>query len=150
MTDQVYFEDVQVGAEIPSVVKEPDSLQLVQWAAGSGDFYQIHYDAAFAKRSGLDGTIVHGALKHAFLGELLYEWVAPGGRVKRVACSYRGMDPPDQRLTHKGKVTRKYQEGDRNIVELEIWVENADGQNTTPGSAIVTLPSRASPPEQRP
>ena len=142
MTNQVYFEDVEVGAEIPSLVKEPDSLQLVQWAAGSGDFYQIHYDPSFAQRNKLDGIVVHGALKHAFLGELLHEWVAPAGRIKRVACSYRGMDPPNQTLTHKGKVTKKYQEGDRNLVELEIWVENAGGQTTTPGSAVVTLPSR--------
>ena len=143
MTDQVYFEDIEVGAEIPSLVKEPDSLQLVQWAAGSGDFYQIHYDPEFAKRNGLEGPIVHGALKHAFLGELLHQWIAPGGRIKRVACSYRGMDLPNRRLTHKGKITKKYQEGIRHIVELEIWVENADGKTTTPGSAVVTLPSRA-------
>ena len=143
MADQIYFEDVEVGSEIPTLVKEPDSLQLVHWAAGSSDFYQIHYDAEFAKRNGLPGTIVHGALKHAFLGELLHEWVAPAGRIKRFACSYRGMDLPNQRLTQKGKVTKKYQEGERNIVEVEIWVEDAEGKNTTPGSATVTLPSRA-------
>ena len=63
------FADVKEGMEIPVLKKNCSTQQLVQWAAGSGDFYQIHYDQDFAKGTGLKGIIVHGALKHAFLGQ---------------------------------------------------------------------------------
>ncbi len=142
MADQIYFDDINEGDDIPELVKNPTSQQLVQWAAGSGDFYQIHYDKDFAIGTGLDGIIVHGALKHAWLGDLLHRFAAPGGRVKRVACSYRGMDVPGKTFSMHGKVTRKYTEGERNFVEVEIWGESEDGQKTTPGSGVVTLPSR--------
>ena len=42
----------------------------------------------------------------------------------------------------KGTVVKKYVENGENLVECEIWLENHEGQKTTPGSAIVSLPER--------
>lgn len=139
---QIYFEDVKDGQEVPSISITPSSQQLVHWAAGSGDFYQIHYDQDFAKSTGLQGIIVHGALKHALLGRMLWEWVRYDGKIKRYAVSYRGMDVPGAEMKLKGTVTGKRQENGENLVDLEIWTENPDGQKTTPGTATVILPSR--------
>ena len=142
MAEQVYWQDVNEGDEIPQLVKHCTTQQLVHWAAGSGDFYQIHYDETFAKGTGLKDIIVHGALKHAFLGQLLHDWVRDQGRIKKFGCQYRGMDEPNQDITCRGVITKKYQEGEQNLVELDVWTENPQGQKTTPGSAVVTLPSR--------
>lgn len=141
-TEQTYWDDVQEGQEIPTLTKNPSSQQLVQWAAGSGDFYQIHYDKDFAQGTGLKGIIVHGALKHAFLGQMLHEWIRYGGRVKRYQVSYRGMDYPGEEMVCHGRVTRKYEENGEGLVDLEIWTANPEGQQTTPGTATVILPKR--------
>ena len=142
MAEQVYFEDVNEGDEVPKLVKNCSTQQLVQWAAGSGDFYQIHYDQDFAQSTGLKDIIVHGALKHAFLGQLLHDWVGAQGRIKKFGCQYRGMDDAKQEIVCRGVITKKYQEGSQNIVELDVWTENPEGKKTTPGEATVTLPSR--------
>jgi acyl dehydratase len=144
IAQQVYWEDVHQGLEIPSIIKNPSTQQLVQWAAASGDFYQIHYDQDFARGNGLKSIIVHGAFKHAFLGQMLHEWVRYEGRVKRYGVSYRGMDVPGQQFICRGVVTRTYVEDGEGLVDLEIWGENAEGQKTTPGTATVVLPRRAS------
>lgn len=142
MADQTYFDDVNEGDEIPSVTKNCSTQQLVVWAGGSGDFYQIHYDLNFAKSTGLDNIIVHGALKNAFLGQLLHDWVAPAGKVSEFGCQYRGMDYPNQDIVCRGVVTKKFEDGGRHMVELDVWTENPQGQKTTPGTARVELPSR--------
>jgi acyl dehydratase len=153
MADQVYWDDVNEGEEIPRLVKNCSTQQLVMWAAGSGDFYQIHYDPHFAKGTGLQDIIVHGALKNAFLGQLLHDWVGEKGRVKRYGCSYRGMDYPNQDIICRGVITKKYVEGNDHLVELDIWTEtgparsqdrpqNPEGQKTTPGTGVVVLPKR--------
>ena len=142
MAEQVYFEDVAEGQEIPTLVKNCSSQQLVMWAAGSGDFYQIHYDKDFAQGTGLKGIIVHGALKNAFLGQFLHEWVGEKGSVRRFSCQYRGMDYPNQDITCRGVITKKYQESGENLVDLDIWTENPEGQKTSPGKAVVALPSK--------
>ena len=142
MADQVYWDDVNEGDEIPELRKNCSTQQLVQWAAASGDFYQIHYDLSFAKNTGLDNIIVHGALKNAFLGQLLHQWAAPQGMVKDFGCQYRGMDYPDRDMICRGVVTGKHVEGDEHIVELDVWTEDPDGQKTSPGTAKVILPAR--------
>ncbi len=140
---QLYFEDISEGREVTTVTQRCDSQRLVYWAAGSGDFYQIHYDKDFAQRTGLPDRIVHGALKHALLGRMLHEWVGYEGRVKRVVCQYRGMDMVDKDVICKGTVTGKRIEDGRNLVDLEVWTETSEGQKTTPGTATVALPSRS-------
>ncbi len=142
MAEQVYFEDVNEGDEIPALKKNCSSQQLVLWAAGSGDFYQIHYDKDFAQSTGLKGIIVHGALKNAFLGQLLHDWVGDKGSIKKFGCSYRGMDEPNQDIVCKGVINKKRQEGDQNVVDLDIWTENPEGRKTSPGTAVVTLPAK--------
>src|SRR3954466_12224354 len=103
---QVYFEDVAGGDEIPPLKKNCTTQQLVQWAAGSGDFYQIHYDKDFAIGTGLKGIIVHGALKNAFLGQLVHDWVGNNARIQKYGCSYRGMDYPNEDILCKGVVKK--------------------------------------------
>ena len=143
MATQIYWEDVEVGNELPPLVKEPTSQQLVKWAGASGDFYQIHYDKDFALGNNLPGIIVHGALKSAWLGQLLSDWVGEGGKIKKYGCSHRGMDVPGDKLTCKGTVTNKYVEADEHCVECDIWLENSKGEKTTPGKAVVVLPSKS-------
>ncbi len=140
---QLYFEDIKEGQEITTLTEHCDSQRLVHWAAGSGDYYQIHYDKDFAQRTGLPDRIVHGALKHALLGRMLHEWIGEKGRIRRFACQYRGMDHIDKNVTSKGVVTAKKTENGANLVELEVWTEDPDGQKTTPGTAVVALPSRS-------
>ena len=38
-----------------------------------------------------------------------------------------------------GTVKRKWEEGGEKLAELELFVKNASGKNTTPGSAVVVL-----------
>ena len=141
-TQQVYFDDVHEGDEIPLLRKACTLQQLVMWAGASGDFYQIHFDPDFARGVGLDGVIVHGGLKHVFLGQLLHEWIAPGGSIRRFGCQFRGMDYPNQELLCRGVVTRTYEEHGQALVDLDVWIENSAGVRTTPGSATVVLPRR--------
>ena len=137
-----YFDDVNEGQELPVNTKKPPLQQLVWFAAGSGDFNPLHFDFDFAKNMGMQGPIVHGRFKYATLGQLVWEWVQPDGRVKSFECQYRGMDEPNHEFKVSGVVKRKWQDNGENLVELEIWTENAEGKKTTPGNAVVALPAR--------
>ena len=143
MGNQVFWEDVQEGMEMPALVKNPTTRQLVQYAGASGDFYEIHYDKDFAQSTGLPGPIIHGALKNAFLAQLVTDWIGERGTLKKLSCQYRGMDVPGDTLLCKGTVTRKYMQDGQPTVDCEIWLENSKGEHTSPGSVTVILPSRA-------
>lgn len=142
MSGQVYFEDVHEGTELPVLRKDPTTQQLVKYAGASGDYYQIHYDQEYARANGLPNVILHGALKNAFLGQLMTDWIGENGTLKKLSTQYRGMDIPGSPVYAKGVVKKKFVEKGENIVECEIWLESATGEQTTPGHAIVSLPSR--------
>ncbi|MFC1945864.1 MaoC/PaaZ C-terminal domain-containing protein [Chloroflexota bacterium] len=142
MTEQVYWEDVQVEQEIPSLIKRPTTQQLVKWAGAAGDYFQAHYDKEFAIKAGFDGVIVHGWLNTSFLGQLLTDWSGEQGRVKKITVQYRGTTSPGENIICKGRVTNKYEKDGKYWVELEVWSENEQGKVTTPGTALVQLPSK--------
>lgn len=142
MAKQIYFEDVEEGAEVPTLEKNPTTQQLVKYAGASGDYYQIHYDLNFAKANNLPDVILHGALKNAFLGQIVTDWMGEEGTLRKLSVQYRGMDVPGTPIYGKGVVKRKFTENGENLVECEIWLENHEGQKTTPGTAVVALPSR--------
>jgi len=133
------WDEVQEGQSIPELRKNCSTQQLVIWAAGSGDFYQIHYDVGFAKNTGLKDIIVHGALKNAFLGQLVHDWIGGNGKIQKYGCSYRGMDFPNEDIVCKGVVKRKYEENGNKLADVEIWTENPEGKQTTPGYATVVF-----------
>jgi acyl dehydratase len=127
--------NVQVGQELPELVKHPTTRQLVQYAGAQGDFYEIHYDQAYAKSVALPGVILHGLLKAAFLGQLITDWLGDRGTLRIFDVSYRGVDMPGHPYRCRGRVTRV--EGQD--VELEVWGENEAGARTTVGTAMVRL-----------
>ena len=154
MGNQLYWEDVEVGTELPPLAKVATTRTLVKWAGASGDFVPIHYDAAFARSQGLPGVIVHGALKRQWLIQLITSWIGEEGTLKKFSCQYRAVDfpRPMKTLTEpqegetwrcKGKVTKKYVENGDHHIECDIWVENGKNEAATQGKATVILPSRS-------
>lgn len=140
MSGQPYLQDVEVGLQLPTLVKHPTTRQLVQYAGASGDFYEIHYDQDFAQAQDLPGVILHGALKSAFLAQLVTDWMAPGGRLAAFSVRYRDMDVPGDTLTCRGTVVSKDEAA--GTVRCELTLENARGETTTTGEAVVALPRR--------
>lgn len=137
------FEDVRIGDELPELVKHPDNRQLVMYAGASQDFVAIHYDLNVAKEAGHPNVIIHGALKSAWLGELVTGWIGSEGRLLELDASYRAIDFPGDTATCIGKITDTRIQDDVGLVEIEIGLRNSEGAISTPGRALVSLPTRS-------
>jgi acyl dehydratase len=135
----ITWDAVREGQELPVLEKNPGVTQLVKYAAGSGDFNPLHHDYAFPQAKQLGSIIVHGRFKYASLGELVSNWLGHNGRIQKLSCQYRGMDMPNQPIRCRGSVKRKWEEGGQKLAQLEIWTENAKGEKTTPGEAVVVF-----------
>lgn len=152
MKNQIYWEDIAVGQEIPAVAKIATTMMLVKWAGAYGDFNPLHYENDFAvnfMRS--PGIIVHGTLKRQWLIQMMTDWIGDEGWLKRISTQFRAMDfprkmkdlggPVDGETWHcKGRVTGKSEKGAEHLVECDIWLENGKGEITTSGTATVLLP----------
>jgi acyl dehydratase len=134
------FEDIREGDTLTEVRKTPTLQTLVKYSAGGGDFNPLHHDYSFPQAKQIGSIIVHGRFKYASLGEFVSNWLGHAGRIRKLSCQYRGMDLPNKEFVCKGVVKKKSSEGGQKIVELDVWVENAEGKKTTPGSATLVFP----------
>ncbi len=153
MKRQLYWEDIEVNGEIPSLAKVATTQMLVQYAGAAGDFNPLHFEDTFAAAQGVGKPIIHGQLRRAWLAQLLTGWIGDEGMLRKFSCQFRGVDyprlmktisEPQEGETYqcKGTVTQKYVEGDAHCLDCNIWVENGKGEKTTTGSATVVLPHR--------
>jgi len=130
-------ENIYIGMELPKLYKCPNTRQLVQYSGSSFDYYEIHYDKDIAIQNDLPGVIVHGALKAAFLGELVTKWMEPTGKLLKLVIQYKGIDIPDDELMITGKVYKLESLPVCKVAYCSLWLENSSGERTTTGSAIV-------------
>jgi hydroxyacyl-ACP dehydratase HTD2-like protein with hotdog domain len=136
------IEDVQEGMEIPALVKQPTQVALFRFSAVTWNAHRIHYDRDYAASEGYPDVLVQGHLHGAYLTQMLLDWIGPGGVLTRFQWSNRRPAFPGDTLTCRGRVTQVYRDGERNLVDCEIWEENQKGEICAPGAATVALPSR--------
>ena len=139
---KVYADDVNVGQELPPVVKGPiQQIQLTRYAGASGDFNPIHQDDEFAKAAGMGGVFGHGMLTMGFLAQAVTDW-AGAGSVKKIGVRFQGLVRLKDTVTCKGRVLGKSSKDGTHLVEVEMWGENQKGEKIITGKATVSLPSR--------
>ena len=129
------FEDVWIGEELPAAVHRPTTMDLVKYAAATGDYYQAHYDKDIAVEMGLPGVIVQGGLVLSYLEKMVIEWMGNDGKLEELGGSYRGIMPVNEEIFCHGKVGEKKEEEKEIIVEL--WAEDATGEKKVRGKAVI-------------
>ncbi len=141
---QIYFEEVEVGWELPPLHKTPSNTLLFLYSAITWNPQRIHFDKDFTISEGYKDIVVHGPLRGAFLSQLLTRWIGDGGVLKKMSYANRDIAYVNEPLACKGTVTRKSIENGQGLVECDIWVENAQGAKLTLGKATVVLPRKES------
>jgi acyl dehydratase len=105
----------------------------------SGDDAPLHTDAAFARRHGFAGPLVHGALLAAHVSRLVGTRLpGPKGVLQKMELSFREPCYAPCRLRIHGKV-RQVSEAMRTVV-LDISVERGEAVLATGRTAHLILP----------
>lgn len=131
--------DLEIGDEIPALVKIPTLKTAVKWACAAGDYHETHFDPDYARSMGLPGVIVHGGVIFSYLSQMITDWIGEWGTVRKLDCSYRGMFFPGEAVVCRGRVTGKYSESGGQRLECEIWAENPDGEKLAAGTAVIAF-----------
>lgn len=139
-----WFEDVEVGDELPPVVKGPMSpMHVMRWSAAIENWHRIHYDRPFAvEHDKLPDIVVNGSWKQHVLVQLVKDWAGVDGWLWKIRFQFRDKDLPGDTITATGKVTGKTLRGGLGLVDCEIRLINQRGVVSTVGEATAVLPLR--------
>ncbi len=131
------YDKINEGDELPSLTKEPiTQLQLIKYAGASGDFNQIHTVPEYAKEAGLDGTITQGMLIMGILGQMISSWAGINA-IKQYSVGFKAISKPDDVLTAKGIVKRKYQDENGKFISCKVHVEDQNGEVKVSGKTVI-------------
>ncbi len=138
----LYFEDVAEGDEAPALTHVLTRTDLVTYAGASGDYNPMHHDEVKATAAGQPSVFGHGMFSMGLLGTAITHWVGVGN-VRRFTVRFARQTWPDEALSSKIVVTGKRTEGDAHLLDLDVRLHNADGEEKVVGEATALVPSRS-------
>lgn len=139
---QLYWEDVEVGADIEGFELSIGPRRAYLQISGSQDWYPVHHDPAFARKAGHEDIFMNTGFIQAALVRVITDWMGDDGFLRKLYFEMRRQQRPGDTMVCKGKVTDRHREEGEGLVDLEVWAENEREGVTTPGRALVTLPLR--------
>jgi acyl dehydratase len=102
---------------------------------------RVHWDPAFARRSGNPTIFDYGRMRETWLIHLCTDWMGDDAWLWKLDCEFRKFNFVGDTQWLGGSVSAKYVTDGRPVVELELRAVNQRGEVTTPGHATVILPS---------
>ena len=142
MSEQVRYDTVAVGTELPLVSYPATRLSLVKYCGASGDFNVIHWNERIAKSVGLPDVIAHGMFTMAQAGRFVTDWAGPRAAVTEFGVRFSSMvvvpdDDIGARIDVSGQVEEKL---DGNRVAIALTARSGDAKVLTRARAVVRLP----------
>ncbi len=137
------LEEIQIGDNIgpEPLFLEKDRVRAYCNAAGLAGVPRFT-DDELARKEGLPGMITPGNMSAALIGKLVTDWARPANaRLIRLGTTYRSPVLPEHHLSLQGFVTQ-VDHGER-TAELDIWIENEDGDRLVTATATVKFPPKA-------
>ena len=102
----------------------------------------VHYESSNADAIGVPVAYDLAVQRFTWAGHLITNWMGDDGFLKKLSARCVLFNVfGDTQFLH-GTVTKKYREGDEYLVDIEIKTMNQRGENTMPGQATVSLPSK--------
>lgn len=130
--------EIRLGDQITPLSRTVSQEQIDAYAEASGDHNPIHLDAEFARSVGLPGTIAHGMLDMAILGEAVGRWAGGYDRVAELACRFSKPLLPGDTVTCSGRVVAVDPAAGTATLHLEATSSRGD-RVLTNGRAVVRL-----------
>ena len=167
-----YWEDVQAGEQLPSIVKGPlssdDMLSFVDVVRGTLNFayfrdhwrrhpQDVYWDPETGMPDSWDASMVKDSVAQVFgfpfahdsgiqrvcwLENLITNWISNLGFLESIRVKLVRPNFIYDTTWCKGRVSGRSAEGGKHRVELDVWCENQRGEITAEGSATVALVSR--------
>lgn len=130
------YDDVCEGDEIEPLAFLHAKEQVRAYARACDIFFARFTDDEGARREGLPGMITPGNMSMGLIASYLERWAGPG-TVRRLGTTFRGLLLADRTVRICGVVTER--DDARRAVEVDVWIENEDGERAVIGTATLAL-----------
>ncbi len=144
---QLYFDDVQVGVELPKYVRRRSIVELQRWSIAMENTHRLHYDYPHAvNHDKLPGVLFHGTWRISIIAAWLKNWALPDGWLWKLNFQVRAMVVAGETTVLWGKVTDTRERDGIGLVDVQFGIIGEGAGEGAPGTATVALPIRGGRP----
>lgn len=133
------FKAAKVGDEAPPLTHTLTRTDLVKYAGASGDFNPMHTDEVAAQKAGQPSVFGHGMFSMGLLATAITNYVGIGN-LTHYKVRFARQTWPGEELATKVVVAGTRREENRDVVDLDVRLVNAQGEEKVVGEATAAVP----------
>jgi hydroxyacyl-ACP dehydratase HTD2-like protein with hotdog domain len=135
-------DSVQVGDELPAVVRTPDRLAVLLWCICYWAAHRIHSDPEWARGEGYADMVVGGALINSYVVSGLSAWSGDPTCLRRFRVRQHATAVAGDTLSVRTSVLRVGSDDGRGVrrIDCGFQVTKDDGTLVSSGEAGLDLP----------
>lgn len=140
----VYWEDVEVGQDLPEKSRAIDTTLIVSGAIwASHDFMPVHHDKDFAQEKGAPDIFMNILTSNGLMASYLEQWAGPEAELKKMNIGLQVPNFPTagNKMDMNARITKKYEEAGDHLIELDIAGDNTLGPHIV-GTVVMALPAK--------
>jgi len=128
---------IEIGHEIPKLELTLSGDQVRRYATTAAMPGPRFMSDEAARKEGLPGQILPGNMSMALLSRMLLDWL-PAAHLEKLGVTFRGVVLPGKKITCRGFVTDRRDEGGSTALECDLILE-CDGERRVTGLAVLRL-----------
>jgi len=131
------FENINENDEITPLKITMDKNNYKLYNRLITEINPLHFNKNYAKSLGFKDIVIAGLYTYSFFPKMLVDWTNDPNCLKKIEIRFRKPAYPEDVITHRGLIKKKYIINNEKLVDCEIWAENQNGEKLT--TAIATL-----------
>jgi acyl dehydratase len=139
--EEIFWNDIAEGDELPGQSRHMTPTAIVSTAIATRDFAKVHHDVEQARKEGAKDIFLNILSTGGLVGKYVTDWSGPTSKIRKLDISLGATVFPGDTLVSQGKVTKKYQEGDECLVNVEYALTVDAGPHAW-GTVILSLPQK--------
>jgi acyl dehydratase len=144
--EQRYWDDVEVGDELPRVEDTITYRRVIMNPATTWDYFPGHHDPEYARAQGQPTIYVNSMHLMGFVDRLAIEWAGPRSFLARRRIALRRSIYAGDTMVGHGHVVRKHTAATtptgetRHLVDLDLTIHNQHAHLCVPATVTLQLP----------
>lgn len=131
------FDDVTIGAALPSLTIPLTRSLIVATAIATRDYNEVHHDPGVAAERGSKDIIMNILTTNGFVGRFVTDWAGSDAIIRSVKVRLGAPNYPGDRMTMTGEVTAV--DDAANVVTVAVRGANSLGDHVN-ATVDVVLP----------
>ena len=141
---ELYWEDVNEGDELPTLVMPINVTRCVMMASASRDYAPQHHNREYAQeRSKTKDMFLGTHFNAGMMSRFMTDWAGPLSTVRRIRLGLRRSICAGEDMIINGRISRKFERDGEHRVDIDIDVSTENGPAYDCGGTLA-LPTRSS------